>query len=514
MVGKRAPDFTLADLQGNTVSLSEFKGKVVMLDFWATWCPPCVQEIPHFIELYEEYREQGLAMIGISLDRQGVGVVKAFSQRYGINYPILMADGSISAKYGGIRGIPTTFVIDREGTIKRMYVGYRDKSVFENDIKTFLPAGSSGQQEAETGAGKYVKKLNRIATAGRSQDGNAAPHYSKAIDLYVEKPEGLTRRLMRNPEGLTKQQKAMLKQWLQGNSTALEQVALGSSKPYCWFKLKGPKVDVNPHLEEIRELVFALEARALLKAENGDTNSAIDDIITLYRFGAHVSDGPKPLVEKMIGIAAESISVRAAFHILDRNLLDGTSMETLEDKFRLLAADADEKYDMRGEKIVMQQQVENELAGAFYKKHLDGTLEYLEAVAEMTPWQLYNERDALKDKTNPWVETLSPVIIRTIENEYRSRAAAKALVTTLAVLRYNNEKNGYPENLSQLVSAGYLKEPPNDPFSDKSLVYKRTQEGFMLYSYGADYDDDGGQYSRWGYDPQGGDQVFWPVKKQ
>lgn len=136
--GKSAPSFTLQDLNGKPVSLSDFKGKVVILDFWATWCGPCVIEIPHFIELYEQYKAQGFAMVGISLDRQGVGIVKSFVQKHGVNYPILMADGRVDRAYGGITSIPTTFVIDRIGNVRRKYIGYRDKAVFETDIKALL----------------------------------------------------------------------------------------------------------------------------------------------------------------------------------------------------------------------------------------------------------------------------------------------------------------------------------------------------------------------------------------
>ncbi|MFH1881189.1 MAG: TlpA disulfide reductase family protein [Planctomycetota bacterium] len=135
---KPAPSFTLQDLKGNQISLSDFKGKVVILDFWATWCPPCVVEIPHFIELYEQYKAQGFAMVGISVDREGVSVVKSFARKYRINYPILMTDGQVDKAYGGIPGIPTTFVIDSAGNIRRKYVGYRDKAVFEADIKALL----------------------------------------------------------------------------------------------------------------------------------------------------------------------------------------------------------------------------------------------------------------------------------------------------------------------------------------------------------------------------------------
>ncbi len=136
--GKPAPSFTLQDLKGNQISLSDFKGKVVILDFWATWCPPCVMEIPHFIELYEQYKGRGFAMVGISVDREGVSVVESFVRKYRVNYPILMTDGQVQKAYGGIPNIPTTFVIDSAGNIRQKYIGYRDKAVFEADIKTLL----------------------------------------------------------------------------------------------------------------------------------------------------------------------------------------------------------------------------------------------------------------------------------------------------------------------------------------------------------------------------------------
>ena len=138
LIGKPAPSFALRDLNRKQVSLSDFKGKVVILDFWATWCPPCVVEIPHFIALYEQYKDKGFAVVGISVDRKSVGAVKSFARKNRINYPILMADGQIQKAYGNIPAIPTTFVIDSAGIIKHMYIGYRDKSIFETAIKALL----------------------------------------------------------------------------------------------------------------------------------------------------------------------------------------------------------------------------------------------------------------------------------------------------------------------------------------------------------------------------------------
>ena len=133
-----APDFTLNDAYGNEVRLSDFKDKVVILDFWATWCPPCKAEIPHFIELQDEYKDQGLEIIGISLDWNGHRIVAPFAEENGINYTLLLGNEEITDSYGGIMSIPTTFVIDRESRIRNRYIGYRDKEVFEGIIKELL----------------------------------------------------------------------------------------------------------------------------------------------------------------------------------------------------------------------------------------------------------------------------------------------------------------------------------------------------------------------------------------
>lgn len=133
-----APDFTLKDINGNAMSLGDFKGKVVILDFWATWCPPCREEIPHFKELYTQYKEKGLEIIGVALDDGGLQDVKPFAEENGINYPILLGNDKVTRDYGGIKGIPTTFVIDRQGNIIEKFLGYRQKEVFEKIIKKLL----------------------------------------------------------------------------------------------------------------------------------------------------------------------------------------------------------------------------------------------------------------------------------------------------------------------------------------------------------------------------------------
>ncbi|MDT8300295.1 MAG: TlpA disulfide reductase family protein [Sedimentisphaerales bacterium] len=517
IIGKQAPSFTLLDLNGKKVSLSDYKDKVVILDFWATWCPPCIKEIPHFIELYNEYKNQGLVIVGISVDQKGVGIVKSFNRKYKINYPILMADNQVSRNYGNITGIPTTFVIDQAGKIRRMYVGYRDKAVFEEDIKQFLPVAIPGQKssgvenhEIEITPNKYITELNTIGMAGRSEINNAAPYYQKAIELYVNEPDELNGKTRSLPDELSAQEQALLSKWVQDNSSALNQLQLGSNKPYCWFTKNGPTLDVNPYLQELVELAFVLQARTFLQPENTNINSIIADLLTLFKFGIHISSGPNLSEEKMVGFALKGLSLKAVFYILDQELLNSASMKSLEDRLKQLATNQNEAFDIRGDKINMQEKVETTYTNL--KGYLKSTLEYCDMVAARTPWKLKNDKAILSANTNPWIENIAPAIARSVEIEYRSRTEVQALITTLAILRYNNENNRYPASLSELKSAGYLNELPKDPFSDKSLVYRKTEEGFILYSLGGDFDDDGGQQSKWGLEEENGDQVFWPIQ--
>ncbi|HEY1662387.1 MAG TPA: TlpA disulfide reductase family protein [Verrucomicrobiae bacterium] len=133
-----APEWSLKDVDGKTVRSTDFKGKVVILDFWATWCGPCRAEIPGFIGLQKQYAKQGLVVIGASVDEGGADVVKSFAQELGMNYPIVLADEKTQQAFGGIEAVPTAFIIDREGQIVKEHLGFADKDEFEKEIKPLL----------------------------------------------------------------------------------------------------------------------------------------------------------------------------------------------------------------------------------------------------------------------------------------------------------------------------------------------------------------------------------------
>ncbi|HEX7877786.1 MAG TPA: TlpA disulfide reductase family protein [Candidatus Eisenbacteria bacterium] len=141
---KPAGDFKLLDLNGKPKTLADYKGKVVIIDFWATWCGPCKASIPHLIELQKEYQAQGLEVVGISLDTTGPKAVGSFATGQKINYTVLMGNDDVAAAYGGIKGIPVAFVVTQDGKIYRRYVGYRDKKVYVSDIRALLGLGPAG----------------------------------------------------------------------------------------------------------------------------------------------------------------------------------------------------------------------------------------------------------------------------------------------------------------------------------------------------------------------------------
>lgn len=126
-----APDFTLTDLEGNEISLSDYKGKVIFLNFWATWCPPCRAEIPGFVEMYEKHKDMGMKILGISLDEAGKKKVLDFVKKYKINYPVALGTNKIVRDYRPGNFVPSTIIIDKYGKIRHKHIGYLNKRTLE-----------------------------------------------------------------------------------------------------------------------------------------------------------------------------------------------------------------------------------------------------------------------------------------------------------------------------------------------------------------------------------------------
>lgn len=137
-LGQPAPDFTLPDSTGSPIKLSAYKGKVVLLDFWATWCTGCKVEIPWYVEFQNKYGKDGLTAIGVSMDDDGWKSVKPFLEEHKLNYPVVIANQDLANRYGGLPSLPMTLLIDRNGKIAEAHAGMVDKDAFENKIKALL----------------------------------------------------------------------------------------------------------------------------------------------------------------------------------------------------------------------------------------------------------------------------------------------------------------------------------------------------------------------------------------
>ncbi len=138
---RAAPNFELKDADGKPVKLSDYRGKVVLLNFWATWCGPCKVEIPWFVDFETQFKDRGFAVLGVAMDDEGWEIVRPYLQAKKVNYRVVIGNDSVATLYGGVESLPTTFIIDREGKIAAVHVGLVSKSEYANDIQQLLGGG-------------------------------------------------------------------------------------------------------------------------------------------------------------------------------------------------------------------------------------------------------------------------------------------------------------------------------------------------------------------------------------
>ncbi|HKD01012.1 MAG TPA: redoxin domain-containing protein [Terriglobales bacterium] len=147
MKGQPAPEFALQSLDGQTVHLSDFRGKAVLLNFWATWCEPCKIEMPWFVELQKQYGPEGLQIVGVAMDDSSQQDISKFARNMGVNYPILIGKEAVGDSYGGLQFLPATFYIDRDGKVVDKIFGLKGRGEIEDNVKKILAQGAVQAQK-------------------------------------------------------------------------------------------------------------------------------------------------------------------------------------------------------------------------------------------------------------------------------------------------------------------------------------------------------------------------------
>lgn len=428
----------------------------------------------------------------------------------------------------------------------------------------------------------YAAELNRISKpADYDSNQNAHSYYTKAFERLVEMPDIVRAAWSALPADMNEEELHMLKEWLALNADAIHYLKVAASRRYYWiqrseggeFWARFPEHKDALGFEnssEIRKFNSAgnfLEAQIRLRAYEGETKAALEDIVDLYKIGSHLC-GPKTLTEQLLGIILKSTATRLAFSIIDGYQIDSKTLAFYQRQLEYEASQGEEAIDFRAEQLFINDLIQltftddgtgngNLIPRQFSKydnpliigslteadlvrlergryaralwialagpdrprtvRIVDKYFDFVDSIRRETPWQLHSRGiDPQKQTavmlrhyyTKETMHTLWPVL----ERYHQQRAQETALIATVAILRHKAEKDQLPEHLQELISTGYLKELPMDPYSDGPLVYERVGDDFVLYSVGADFDDDGGVRSDWG-EGDTGDQVFWPVER-
>jgi hypothetical protein len=420
----------------------------------------------------------------------------------------------------------------------------------------------------------YAQWLTDQQKQGRDESLNASPEINKAAELTRKTNDWMTAHdiLRLWPGDMNDNQKTAARNFLETSDETLNMLNKALEKPYFWtdYNSGGPIIIevnsvpvVNPvfmnnimqPLTSYRQIAYILVARINWRAYSGDIDGTVNDLITLIRFSSHLQ-GRGLLVEQLVATAIEALACNRTTMILSRVDIPAAQLKRLQDELSVNFAKRECPIDLNGEKAFWYEHIQHGFtddgkgngrilrAGTIYfvRDWKDAiwsfltfsypdrrqTLAQVEGMFaeswqkfQVPPWQMKNRISAKQSvAATPfvWSQIIGPAIDNISPIAWRTKTQREATLTILACLRFQKEKGKFPDNLEELVQTGYLTKLPVDPFSNGPLTYKKTADGFILYSWGSNLKDDGGQVIR---DEKGksqkfadtGDWVFWPVEK-
>ncbi|MEN6308097.1 MAG: hypothetical protein ABFD91_10110 [Anaerohalosphaeraceae bacterium] len=427
----------------------------------------------------------------------------------------------------------------------------------------------------------YLDVLNRQVRPVADEGLNAYPLYIEAARLYQkptdDNPFDLTPRSLTL---LSESQRQVLSGWLAANRKSLELIGQGNEKPYYWpvYSIEQNEDGTNPslitvllpHISQYRDMARLVCWQALVDADAGRMQEAFNHVMDAYQFGQKVHGQETPLIEQLVSAAITMLSTDTLRIMLDDHIED-VDAATLDSARKRLGGYVDAsqfEIDFGAERLFMYDETQRCFtASRFGRSHLylprlkeitdsdltiddqlafvalkgfqvlfthpdkDETLKQMEILyaefekgVRQTPAAMKAQNPEIQKKLeafsekNIFIRYLMPALAKVAERSHRSRVDSMATLTIIAILQYHKEHGQYPESLSALAEGGLLRQLPMDPYSDKPLVYRRTEEGFVLYSAGMNLTDDGGvegtkngKFTQW---TDHGDVIFWPVRKE
>ena len=415
----------------------------------------------------------------------------------------------------------------------------------------------------------YVAEFIELSKpAGYDPNDDAREDYANAGQLVVEFPEELREAHQSYPTLWSQEELEQAEAWVVSNTEALEQVEKGVQKSCYWLEYEhedSTVLSVFPrNLDKVRHLAFALCMRAKLRTNQGELEQGFSDVMCCYQLGKHLLRN-KIIISQHVASAVIDLAVQTTRIILAHKEIEPMLLTRIQEQLDTFAESNTVEFNFMEEKFICLDVIQRIFTddghggghiprSAFKKRNLPngefeseiGILAFVsesdirvwrklerhrttaevrryydlsEKACLMSPWEYNIDGNQIKitieriKNRNPLIKGFTLGIDRLVEIAARSRANLDALITTLAILRYKADTQRLPINLRELIAAGYLKTIPLDPFNNGALVYKWSDNDFILYSFGADFDDDDGTPSKWGYGEKGGDQVFWPVQE-